>query len=309
MNKTTKLSILALLLLLVAAGYIGNYFFESANHIYIPKHEDRKQASIENLLTGQLWFNTLHLSDFNIKSHLGYTLHGNNIHGDDSTKLTIILVHGVTAHRWSMLKYATLYTEKGYNVILYDQMAHGDSEGDFVSYGHYEKLDLQRIVQHAKAIFPNTTIGIHGESMGASTALLHSAINEENKDVDFYIADCGYSNLTAQFQYRLREDYNMPDFGITAVASYISSLENNFHYSEVSPIDAIQKSSVPILFIHGTKDDYVPTVMSQLMYLARKDNSTLFLVHKAKHARSIDTNYKKYKRSVEKFISKAFATN
>lgn len=309
MNKTTKLSILAFLLLLVTAGYIGNYFFEAANHIYIPKHKNRKQNSIEDLPYGKQWFSSLHVSDFSIKSHLGYTLYGNNIHGYDSTKLTIILVHGVTMHRWSMLKYATLYTEKGYNVILYDQMAHGDSEGGFVSYGHYEKLDLQRIVQHAQTIFPNTIIGVHGESMGASTALLHSAINEENKDVSFYIADCGYSNLTAQFQYRLREDYNMPDLGITAVASYISNLENNFHYSEVSPIDAIQKSSVPILFIHGTKDDYVPTVMSQLMYLARKENSTLFLMHKAKHARSIDTDYKKYKRNVRKFISKTVATN
>ena len=107
------------------------------------------------------------------------------------------------------MKYARMFEHLGFNAVVYDHRRHGESEGKTTSYGHYEKLDLQKVVQAIREeIGENALLGIHGESMGAATMLLYAGTVENG--ADFYVSDCAFSNFPKLLEKVFRETVPIP---------------------------------------------------------------------------------------------------
>lgn len=208
---------------------------------------------------------TQNWQDVTIESKYGYSLHGTYLPCPTPSNKTVIFVHGVASNRLMGLEYAPLYFREHYNVLIYDSRASGQSGGNFISWGFYEKEDLNRWVDWVAAKQPGGIIGVHGISMGAATALLQAQLNEPVKRVSFYVADSAYSDLEKLFMRQI--ELNLPFHSqfwskvVLKYASFIADMKWGFFYSQVSPVQAVKTVTTPILYLHGAKDTLVPVEM------------------------------------------------
>lgn len=265
------------------------------------------EEKLKSDLVDEVRFDTLKKIVIKTRSVHGYILDGILIMNPNPSKLTMIICHGIGCNKWMMLPVADIYLDLGFNVVLYDHRAHGESGGDYPSYGYFEKDDLETMVQLASERLPKNLIGVHGESMGAATILLHAGqINNrtdiERKSVDFYVSDCPFGDMRAQFRYILKRDYNLPDLLIVDGAGIFNYLFHGFRFHDVSPIKTIRKVNVPVLFIHGMKDDYVPTSNTIDFIKLKKEPRMLFLCPEANHAESVKVCTEEYKTKIIEFM-------
>ncbi len=296
----------------LAGFYAGNIFYKKAFEVDTKKEIDQFDANKEYFNIKR--FNSIQKEDVSVTSTKNnYKLYGTYLKNPKASKDTIILVHGIGGSRWSMLKYADMYLDRGFNVLIYDTRNHGDSGGSNVTYGFYEKYDLDRWVSWLYTKNKGGIIGVHGESMGAATALLHSQLNESKKRVSFYISDCSYSDLNQFLSLRLKEDYKINSRlaakALMFYADKVNKLRNEFYFEEASPLNVIKDVSTPVLFIHGDEDTYVPTTMTEALYEAKTSAKELYIAKNSAHAQSYINNQEEYKEKIYNFLDSYLKTN
>ncbi len=151
-----------------------------------------------------------------ILSRHGYEIKGFYI-APHHTANTMIICHGVTVNSFNSLKYMDLFLDLGWNVLVYDHRGHGKSGGRTTSYGYFEKDDLEEAVNWVRhKTGDGGQIGIHGESMGAVTALLYAGGHLDENGADFYIADCPFASFRDQLAYRLKREFRVASVAASA---------------------------------------------------------------------------------------------
>ncbi|HCL4438978.1 hydrolase [Clostridium botulinum] len=318
-TKTKKYKILFLipiLIILIAINAIGFY---NGNLIYVRACIEPTSRNSTNMYDtykstfDERRFNTLKKENITINSKYGYTLKGTYMENPHKTKNSVVIVHGIRSSRWESMKYADLYLDKGFNILIYDSRYHGLSGGSDVTYGYYEKYDLDQCIDWLERKNPGGIIGAHGESLGASTILLHSKMNLSKNRVKFYVADCPYSNLEELLKNKLNEELHINNKIITDLLLFYSGacalLKSKFLYSSVSPIDSIKTVQTPIMFIHGDKDIYIPKKMSEEMYNIKPGIKEIYIAPNAGHAQAYLYNKKEYRKNLYKFIDKYVKIN
>ncbi len=220
---------------------------------------------------------------------------------------TIILIHGYTATSESMADLITPFLSHGWNVLLIDQRGHGKSEGQYASFGYHEKGDLDLWVNWVRdrSEKKHQVIGLLGISMGAGTVLEYAGIN---KHVNFIIADCPYSDLEELLKYQIREIRNIPAYPLINALDLMLRIRVDFNIKAVSPLKTVRESEIPIMFIHGSEDRFVPTQMSKDLYAIKKGKKKLLIVEGASHANSYWTNKNLYEKEVWDFIDEVLTT-
>jgi fermentation-respiration switch protein FrsA (DUF1100 family) len=302
-----SLILIALLLLLVFVG-VGYFLAGLVIHIRTYGDEDiyKYETNAGTLVRKDI--DRLPKEEVFIRSPYGYRLRGLFFEAPKDAGKAIILVHGVSTSLVSSLKYMWMFRKRGFHVLAYDHCRHGGSGGHTTTFGFYEKHDLNacvdwlfgRVGQHCK-------IGIFGESMGASTALQHAVIDSR---ATFYIADCPYSDLTAELMYRLRKDWWLPPFPLLQITRLFAWLRSGFHFHLVSPIRDMANIETPILFIHGNEDKDIPVEMTLELYRAKRGPKQLYLAPGADHAQSLRINPFVYDHIVGEFLEElGLATN
>lgn len=304
--KRIILIILAIIFIVIncAGFYIGNVFYNKVCTMQF----DRSESTYNSFKSTFDYerFNLLDKREVTINSNFGYKLSGTYIKNFVDTGNTVIIVHGITGSRWESMKYADIYIDLGFNVLIYDSRYHGSSGGSNISLGYFEKYDLNNCVQWVKSQNPGGTIGIHGESMGAATALLHSQMNIRKRDVSFYVVDCPFSDLPELFTEKLTGEMKNHGKLIADAVVFYSSLvalyKSGFSLYSISPKKAIKDVETPIMFVHGANDDFIPPTMSLDMYLEKKGPKYLYIAPNAGHAQSYLRNKAEYTAKVKEFL-------
>lgn len=194
-----------------------------------------------------------------------------------------ILVHGYGCNQRFMYIMATYYLAHGYQILTPDMRASGKSEGTYLTMGVYEGRD---VAQWARAIVqkdPQARIALHGVSMGAADVML--SLNDNLPDqVKAIIEDSGYSNLKELLAIRLVDTVRYPK-PVLLGASVSMWRYTSVFLEDVDPLQAVSRSRLPILFIHGTADQLIPLSMMKDLYNASpsKDKAAL-TVQGATHA-------------------------
>lgn len=244
-----------------------------------------------------------------IQSRLGYILKGTYLPASTPSNKTVVFVHGVTGSRLMGLWYAPLYLDHGYNVLIYDSRASGESGGDSVSWGYYEKQDLDQWLDWLEDLYPNGTFGVHGVSMGAATALMHAELNESSKRVKFYVADSAYTDLEQLLIQEIDAAVQLHDpWWINLLLKYSSVIAHwkaGFRYEDVSPIHAVANVTTPILYLHGAADPLVSANMCNKLYQATRGYHEKYIFPGDKHAMAIFNHRREYQRLVLDFIQTA----
>ena len=286
-----------------AAGlFMGNIIYNEMCVRHSRLHANntgRWQQILENGKTSRNW------QDIRMPSRFGYSLTGTFIPNQQTTDKTLIFLHGFSESRLAGLSYLNIYLNAGYNLLLVDSRAHGESGGQSVTWGVYEKHDVDQWVDWLRHRFPKGTIGMHGISMGAATALLHAGLNEANKRVSFYIADSAYSDLESlladQMSQRLQLPGNIPPQVLLPYANAVTYLRARFTFGAASPLRIVQQVTTPVLYIHGEADRLVPASMSQQLYSMTKGQRQIQLFPRADHVSSIYTDRSRYRTVVQGF--------
>ena len=214
-----------------------------------------------------------------------------------------VICHGHTWNRINSLKYATIFYNKGYNLVLYDHSYFGSSEGKFCTLGYYERVDLSRVIDFTRQTFgQNAFLALHGESMGAVTVLCELGVRG---DIDLVVADCPFSATTEYYREVYEHTFHLPSFPVIEFCSHMAKRKYGYEFDKCRPIDDVKNSGVPICFIHGAADKFIFPHHSERMFAACKNNlSELHLVPDAGHARSYLADNDGYRKIVSDFLDK-----
>ena len=126
-------------------------------------------------------------SNANITNNDNLKLQANYKVQEKKTHKWAILIHGYKVNNNNMMSYGEKYYEMGYNVLLPNNRAHGNSEGNYIGMGWLDKDDIACWVNWINKQDPNAKIILHGVSMGAATTMMASGENLNN--VVGYIED------------------------------------------------------------------------------------------------------------------------
>lgn len=245
----------------------------------------------------------LPFEEFWITSTDNQRLHAWFIPAEDLVHGTIFYLHGVGDNKISGLRLAQVFHERHFNVLMYDSRAHGKSGGHYCTYGYYEKSDVSEAIgslaERKKISLGN--IGIFGTSMGAAIAVQAASVEPRIRAV---VAEGCFTNLrtiTVDYQKRL---LRMPWHFLRNVAMKRSEHIAHFNHHEVSPLRALAKVSVPILFIHGKNDTFIKYQYSEQLFAEAREPKELYLIDGASHTDIHSIAQKEYEERVVGFFEK-----
>lgn len=232
------------------------------------------------------------------------TLKALYLENKEPSSKTVILAHGYKGHKEQMPGITKFYYEQGFNVLKPDARGHGESEGHYIGYGWHDRLDYQQWIDLLIKEKDAQSIYLHGFSMGASTVLMTSG-EDLPSEVKGVIADSGYTSVKEELSHQMNYLYNLPSFPVLNVTSMITNVRAGYSFDEASAIKQVEKSELPIFFIHGAKDDLVPTEMANRLYEAASSMKKLWIVPDAKHTEGYTVAEKEYQKRLIQFIDKA----
>lgn len=198
----------------------------------------------------------------------------------------VIVLHGIGDSKAGGSGFAPLFLASGYSVLSPDSRAHGESGGEFVTYGLLERNDVAGWAEWMKMRGCQKLYGL-GESLGGAVLIQATAVTPLFRAI---VAECPYATLRRIAEYRTRERIPLPPVLATAAASTLveagmlyAQLVHGLDVSGVSPAESLRRSSTPLLLIHGLDDSKTPPEESRRLYAARPRNTCLWLVPGAGH--------------------------
>jgi dipeptidyl aminopeptidase/acylaminoacyl peptidase len=248
--------------------------------------------------------------DITFGSHDGLLLKGWFItaeaNGHQANGKTIVFVHGYKGNRlqegFGLLELTHTLQKLGYNALLFDLRASGDSEGKKVSIGYHEKMDVLAAVSAVKKMVPNNKIILMGFSMGASTALLAAG---EDQTINAVVADSPFCNLAPFLSENLSHWSKLPTLPFTPLIMGILPYLTRIDVKRINPSEAVktltEKQSV--LLIHGKKDASISFHHSVRLYENLKHNKRrLWLVPEGEHVGNRSADPEEYDKRLIQFL-------
>lgn len=296
MKKILSISIIFLTFFLLGAGY-----FFSSSIVSFP---------ITSLEEDQAKLKILSIADFGLPApesirfqNGSLRLRGWYFKNPKKKKCGVVLLHGHTRTRYGILKYAPIFWKRGCSLFAYDARHHGESAGEYGTYGFYEKHDLERAIEFFSEIssVPEEQIGLFGASFGAATALQYA---EGRSDYAFVVADSPFMDMRSIVEKRAVDLYSPLVLFLSPIALSIAEVRADFLVDEVSPKKAAKFISQPVLLIHSQTDEITPVSHSEEIFQNLKTNRKQLFVTDwgAAHCKSIDVRYDEYEVVVNTFL-------
>ncbi|MDY3862254.1 MAG: alpha/beta hydrolase [Ruminococcus sp.] len=240
--------------------------------------------------------------DVYINARDGLKLHGTYFPTGDEKKV-VICFHGYTSE--GMKGYIALseyYSKKGFSLLLPDARAHGKSDGKYIGFGCLDRFDALEWIKYIIATLgEDVQILLHGTSMGGATVLMTSGL-ELPKQVKGIVSDCAFTSPKYVFTHVLHSMYHLPAFPLIQITSAVNKRKAGFSMDECNAAREVTKAKVPILFIHGDADTFVPYSMCEEIYENCKSPKKKLIIKGAAHAESYYKDTKAYEDALNDFI-------
>ena len=301
--KKITISIFIVLLTLFIGGssLVGVLFYNLALNANYSKDIIYAEYNDKNLNDAQKWLEEKsNYSDKYSESYDKLQLHSYVV-SQNSNKWAIV-VHGYGGSGKLMSDKAKYFYDMGYNVLIPDLRGHGKSEGDYIGMGWKDRLDIISWINFIIKENPNAEIVLHGTSMGAATVLMTSGENLPS-NVKAIVADCAYTSAWDEFSYQLETYLKVPSSYILNVTNMVTKLKAGYSLKEASALESVKKATVPILFIHGDKDKFVPYSMMDKLYDATNSPKEKLTIEGGEHANSDLVSPFLYWLTVEDFLN------
>lgn len=253
------------------------------------------------------WLEEVESESVAIESQDGLSLKGTLYHAQAESHNYAILIHGYRSVSSSNNDLAYVYCDKmNFNCLLPDMRACGESEGEYIGMGYLDSKDILGWIDLIDERDPSANILITGVSMGGATTMMTSGL-ELPASVKCFVEDCGYTSVWDIFEHELDFLFGLPPFPFLYTANALSSLQAGYGFKEANSLEALSRSTLPMLFIHGDKDTFVPFEMLDTLYAAKTEGRKEKLVVKgAGHAESYLRDPVTYFTTVYEFIDESF---
>jgi len=170
----------------------------------------------------------------------------------------------------------------GHNALIVDQRGNGESDGNVITFGNFETRDCRSWIDYVIDRFGgDVKIILCGISMGASTVLI-TAGGELPGNVIGVLADCGFTSAK-EIIHKVMSDMKLPKYLLYPFIRLGARLYGGFSLEQHSAVEAVKTCRVPVIFFHGTGDDFVPWEMSQTNYENCASEKKLVLIPGAGH--------------------------
>ncbi len=201
--------------------------------------------------------------------------------------MTVILVHGLNSNRTgdNALALTRRLFDLDFRVMLFDMRGHGESNGDQLSAGYFEKWDVlgayDLLVERS---VPPHSVGVLGWSMGGATVLLAAA---EEPKLRAVVADSSFAHVRDMIAQETARTTVFPKW---AVPLFIPGMEvmsdvlDGIDVGAVAPEQMAATLGYPILVIHGGADSRIPVEQSVRIHAAAPEGSELWVVPGSDHA-------------------------
>lgn len=218
-------------------------------------------------------------------------------------KRVVICMHGYTSRNMQDFTGLTdYYFKHGFAMLQTDARAHGESEGKYIGFGCLDRKDLLKwidwVIDHCGA---DTEIYLHGISMGASTALMASGLDLPPQ-VQGIVSDCAFTSPKEVFTHVLKTMYHLPAFPFIQGADVVNRVLAGYGTDECNAKREVSKAKVPILFIHGGKDTFVPVKMCKELYQCCASPKKQLIVEEAAHGESYYKDTAAYEAALDDFF-------
>lgn len=238
-----------------------------------------------------------------VRTRDSLTLRGYWVHRPDQpAKATILMLHGVGACKERWMSTATWLWQNGYETVMFDSRAHGESGGEYCTYGFYEKYDVAAIVDFIKKQNPGIKLGIWGNSMGGAVALQALALDRR---LQFGIIQSTFADFrTIVLDYQTRR-FKIPWqwFADSAIAE--AEEMAHFDADSIRPAEAARHIHQPVLLAHGDADDRIKVDYGRAIYanLASPDKE-LHIIQGANHMNVFHRGGDAYRADVLQFLGR-----
>ena len=297
------LLLLYLVVSLIIAIYVVNYVI----HPYCQLKQDAIENAIKSNRLNLNEYNNLEKEEFFINSKFNYKLKATyfkkntDITFNDNKERVVVILHGWTSNRFFMSSVASLYLKLGFHVFVYDQRNHLESDKIVTTMGNFEADDLQTVIEVIKEkLGNNIVIGTHGESMGATTCMIHAG---RYHSVDFVVEDCGYTSLKEMLSYNIKYLKKLPLHPTIELANLVFKIKTKSSFDDTDATKYVATcDEIPMCFIHGDADRFVPAYMVYKNFDAKNGFKKVYLYQNSKHVASIKDHPEKYFNDIYEFL-------
>ncbi|MEN2325453.1 alpha/beta hydrolase [Lacticaseibacillus paracasei] len=290
------LSIFGVLLM----GLVGAslYFYQYA---FVPSKKSFLSGGESRIVKdGKAWLKTVHKETWTEKAAgADLKLVADYVPAAKPTNKTVVVAHGYMNTKEFMAPQIKMFHDAGFNVLASDDRGHGQSQGNYIGCGWPDRLDyLKWINQIIKKQGQQSQIALYGVSMGGATVMYLSG-EKLPSQVKSIVEDCGYTSIIDELTYQAKAMFNLPKWPLIPSVALTATIKAGYNVFDASAITALHKNTRPILFIHGSKDKFVPTSMVYQNYrAATKSKKALWVVKGAGHAKSFPDHQQAYSKRV-----------
>jgi len=246
---------------------------------------------------------SLHGEEVVIKADDGISLSG--VFYDGGFEKTVIFIHGFSATPMSHVALqAQVFYQKGYNVLLIYQRAHGKSGGSFTTMGLKEQYDLLSWIEWARK--KTDKILLYGVSMGATT-VEYCSDKLDKSVVRGMILDCGFVSVNEQMISEGKKR-NVPLCIMMPNIRIIGRILFHVNFKE-TVTNALKKTDIPALFLHGRCDKTVPVSDTEKNYDSCASSKEKIIVENAGHTEAFWEGGEAVRQRVTAWADKVMSVN
>lgn len=261
---------------------------------------------LEERKAGKNWNETVKKEKLTMEADDGKILVAQKIVIDKDNDNWVVILHGQNGSVEDIYDIGLHYASEGYNILMPDLRAHGESEGSYFGMGWLDRLDVINWIDIILDEHPSANVIIHGVDLGADTALMLSG-EPLKESIKVIIAEGAYTNAwdAVKTEYKTRHP-KWPTFPIMHMLNPVAKVWGGYTLTEADAVSQVKKTKVPILLIRGGNDTYVTETMTEELNQAIASEHEVLTIATGTHEdcrfAEPDTYYGKVMEFIERYV-------
>jgi pimeloyl-ACP methyl ester carboxylesterase len=195
----------------------------------------------------------------------------------------VVYLHGNASCQLEGLFLVPIFVPAGVSVLCFDFSGCGNSGGDYISLGMFEKDDVKCAIEYVRSHHDVGRVAIWGRSMGAATAFFTVS---DDPTIACAVCDSPFASLSTLIR-DLASAYHAPGFLTSLAVSYLNKKIRSlagFKIKDLNPIEAAPMCFSPLFLIHGESDTFISPRHSREIFAKYPGEKEMVIVAGADHA-------------------------